>query len=57
VDAIDVSSLDRELESEECEAVKKSKQLFRRLTDEGAKKHKVQVLAYLCELCVLCGFA
>jgi hypothetical protein len=39
------------------EDVKKSKQLMRRLTDKGEKKREGKVLALLCELCVLCGFA
>jgi hypothetical protein len=43
--------------SRQLEGVKKSKQLIRRLTDKGAKKHEGEVVAFLCELCVLCGFA
>jgi hypothetical protein len=35
------------------EGVKKSKQLIRRLTDEGGKKCKGEVLSLLCDLCVL----
>jgi hypothetical protein len=37
--------------------MKKSKQLIRRPTDNGAKKREKEVLGFLCELCVLCGFA
>jgi hypothetical protein len=35
--------------------VKKSKQLTPRR--KGAKKREEEVLGFLCELCVLCGFA
>jgi hypothetical protein len=35
--------------------VKKSKQLSP--SRQGAKKREEDVLGFLCELCVLCGFA
>jgi hypothetical protein len=43
--------------SRRVEGVKESKQLIRRPTDEGAKKREAEILGFLCELCVLCGFA
>ena len=39
------------------QGMKESRQLIRRLTDEGTKKREFEVPVFLCELSVLCDFA
>jgi hypothetical protein len=36
---------------------RKSKQFIRQPTDKSAKKREGDVLGFLCDLCVLCGFS